>query len=91
MDFVRVDRKEAFAVVEREGNFRRRKRLARRGAVEDDVGHFVAAKAFRALFAERPFDRVDDVRLPGAVRADEGANTLVQLDSRPIRETLEAV
>ena len=41
-------------------------------AFEDDVFHRVAAQMLRALLAEHPADRVDDVRLPAAVRPHDG-------------------
>ena len=40
-------------------------------AGEDDVLHRGAAEMLRALLAEHPADRVDDVRLAAAVRADD--------------------
>ena len=46
-------------------------RLAARGAVEDHVLHRRAAQALDALLAEHPVDRVRDVALAAAVRADD--------------------
>src|SRR5205823_4393581 len=41
-------------------------------AGEDDVLHRFAAQMLRALLAQYPADRVDDVRLAAAVRPDDG-------------------
>ncbi|MBV6412663.1 MAG: hypothetical protein OMOMHJEC_00446 [Xanthomonadales bacterium] len=64
-------------------------RLALGGAVEDHVGHRVAAQAARGGFAEHPLDRIDDVRLAAPVRADDRGHVGRQVQGRRIDEGLE--
>src|SRR2546422_2931507 len=60
-------------------------------AGEDDVLHRLAAQMARALLAQHPADRVDDVRLAAAVRSDDGGHARRQLEDGPLHERLEAV
>src|SRR5262249_31518965 len=53
-----------------QAHLRRRRRLPPVAPLEDDVLHVLAAQALRALLAEHPGDRVDDVALPAAAGAD---------------------
>src|SRR3989449_3583753 len=62
-----------------------------RVAGEDDVLHRLAAEMARALLAQHPADRVDDVRLAAAVRSDDGGHPRRQLEDGPLHERLEAV
>ena len=64
--------------------------LARRRAVKDHVGHLAAAQVFRALLAENPPDGIDDVALPGPIRADDGRQPGREIEPRPVGETFEA-
>ena len=41
-------------------------------ALEDDVFHLAAAQVFNPLLAQNPGNRVGDVALAAAVRADDG-------------------
>ena len=91
VDFVGVEREPALAVVERERNFRGSERGPGRRAVKDDVGHFVAAEPFRALFPQRPFNSVDYVRFARTVRTDERADAFVEFEARSIGKTFETV
>ena len=66
------------------------RRLARVAAVEDHVLHAVAAQALRALLAEHPGDRVDDVALAAAVGADDGGDARVEGELGAVGKALEA-
>src|SRR5437762_2745112 len=49
-----------------------------------------AAEALGGLFAEDPFDRVDDVALAGPVRPDDRGHARRELERRLVGEALEA-
>jgi hypothetical protein len=68
-----VDRQAAIGIVEDERRFGRVHRLAAAvaRALEDDVGHLLAAEALGRLLAKHPFDGVDDVRLARTVGPDD--------------------
>ena len=85
-----VDGQLALAVVERERDFGGAERAAGGAAVEDDVGHLLAAERLGALRAEHPFDGVDDVRFAGAVGPDDDRDAAREIEPRAIGEALEA-
>ena len=58
-------------------------------AVEDDVGHLLAAQALDALLAEHPLDGVDDVRLARAVRPHHDRDPGRKLEPGLFGEALE--
>ena len=60
------------------------------GSGEDDVGHVTAAEGASALLAERPADRVHQVRLARPVRTDDHADARDELQDGLVRERLEA-
>ena len=62
----------------------------RRRAAEEDVVRLLRAELGRCQRAGRPDDRVRDVRLPGAVRADDDRDPWLELDLDRVRERLEA-
>ena len=64
-------------------------RLAARGAVEDHVLHRRAAQALDALLAEHPVDRVRDVALAAAVRADDPGDAARERQLLAVAEALE--
>src|SRR5690606_10852043 len=64
--------------------------LAALRALEDDVGHLVAAQAARALVAQHPLERVDHVGLAAPVRADDAGEAGVELQLGAVGERLEA-
>jgi hypothetical protein len=66
-------------------------RPARRGAVEDQVLHALAAERLRALLTERPADRFRDVALAASVRPDDRGNAGGDLEDGLLRERFEAV
>ena len=59
-------------------------------AVEDDVGHLLAAQTLGALLAEHPLDGVDDVRFAGAVGTDDHRDAGRKLEPRLVGKALEA-
>ena len=65
-------------------------RLARIGAIENDIGHFVAAERLGGLLAEHPAHGIEYVRLAAAIRADNGSDTFVKVENRFIGERFEA-
>ena len=64
--------------------------LRRGRAVEDDVGHLLAAQALDALLAEHPLDGVDDVALARAVGPDDDGDAGRELEPRLVGKALEA-
>src|SRR5262249_17476133 len=56
---------DAVGVVEGDGDLGHAEAAAGAGAIEDDVGHFAAAHALGRLFAEGPFNGVDDIAFAG--------------------------
>ena len=77
------------AVVEQQFDGGQRGGLARRGAVEDDVGEGFAAQLAGGALAHHPAHRIDDVRLATAVRADDRAAVARQQHRRGVDEGLE--
>src|SRR5262249_53076413 len=73
-----------------QAHLRRRRRLPPVAPLEDDVLHVLAAQALRALLAEHPGDRVDDVALPAAVGADDRGDAGVEGKLRSLGKALEA-
>ena len=73
-----------------EADFRGAGGPARIAAAENDVLHPVAAQALGALLAEHPGERIDDVALAAAVRPNDGGDSGVEGELRPIRKALEA-
>ena len=80
----------AVRVVEHEFDRRLPDRLARARAVEDDVGHRVAAQVLRRDLAHHPAHRVDDVRLAAAVGTDHADQAARETDRGRVHEGLEA-
>ena len=89
MHLGRVERQQPVGVVESERDFGGVQGPAAAGAVEDDVGHFAAAEALDALFAQHPLDGVDDVRLARAVRPHHHRDARRKLEPGAVGETLE--
>src|SRR4029077_16014146 len=79
-DFVVVDGQPAGCVVEDHGDLGEAGPRAPLAAGVDDLLHLLAAEVFGLTAAEDPLDGVDDVRLPGAVGADDGGDSAVELD-----------
>ena len=59
-------------------------------AVEDDVGHLLAAQRLDALLAQHPFDGVDDVALAGAVGSHHDRDAGRELEPGFVGKALEA-
>ena len=89
-DLAELDRQEVRRVVDRERHLGAAERGAVRRAREDHVVHAGAAQRPRPLRAEHPRDRVDEVRLPRAVRADDDRDARLELQRRLVGERLEA-
>lgn len=65
--------------------------LSRFSAVEDDVLHFLRPKHTGALFAQHPPDRIHHVRLPTAVRPNNGCDAFVKVYSNFIAKAFKAL
>ena len=90
-DLGEVEVAEAAAlVVEDELDLARLGRCAALGAVEEDVVRFLRAQLGGRQRAGGPDDRVGDVRLAGAVRADDDCDARLELQLERVRERLEA-
>ncbi|SST09220.1 Uncharacterised protein [Acinetobacter baumannii] len=76
-------------VVEDQLDARLAHRLAGIRAVEDDVGHRLAAQVLRRAFAHHPAHRVDDVRLAAAVRPYHRRHVAGEVHRGRIDEGLE--
>ena len=85
-----VDRQQAVAVVDDEGHVGHALRRALLRAGPDHVLGLARAER-AALLAERPAERVGEVALAAAVRADDRADPAAELDVRALGERLEAV
>ena len=85
-----VRAKLLLAVRERYGHLREPERLARVRPVEHDIGEFRAPQRRRPLLAEHPPYRVGDVRLPAAVRPDNGYQTRIESEPGAVCKALEA-
>ena len=79
----------AVGVVEHQLDRRRADRLARAGAVEDDVGHRIAAQVLGRDLAHHPAHGVDDVGLAAAVGADDADQVAGEVDGGRVDEGLE--
>ncbi len=90
-DLGEVDRQHVRGVVDRERHLGAPERGAVGRAGEDDVLHLPAAQGARALRAEDPGDRVDEVRLAGAVGPDDDRDARLEVERGLLRERLEAL
>ena len=70
----------AVGIVEHELHGCSPNRLARRRAVEHDVGHGITAQMLRGDLAHDPADGIDDVGLAAAIRADDADEVAWQAD-----------
>ena len=78
------------AVVQHDGRLGHAERRPARAALEDDVGHLLAAHGSRALLAEHPSQGVDDVALTAAVRSDDTRQGVAsELEDRTVGKGLE--
>ena len=80
---------QVLGVVEGERDFGGVHGPAAARAVEDHVGHLLAAEALDALLAQHPLDGVDDVRLARAVRPDDDRDARRKLEPGLVGKTLE--
>ena len=89
--FVGIEREDASAVVENEGDFGAVCGFTStfRRAFENHIGHFRSAQSLGALGTEHPFDRIDNVRFARSVRTDHHSDSLREIEPRSIREAFE--
>ncbi len=80
----------AVGIVEHQLDARRPDRLAPGAAVEDDVGHRLAAQHLRGALAHNPAHRVDDVGLAATVGTDHADQIAGKEHRRGIHEGFEA-
>ena len=85
-----LDRQQAGGVVDAQRHLGAAERGTVGRAGEDDVVHLAAAERARALGAEHPRDRVDEVRLPRTVGPDHHRHARFELEDRLVGERLEA-
>ena len=88
-DLGELDREQPRGVVDRERDLGAAERGTIGGAREDDVVHLAAAQRARALRAEHPRHRVDEVRLARAVRAHHDGHAGLELEGGLVGERLE--
>ncbi len=86
-----LDRQRVVGVVDRDGDLGAAQRRARRRAREDDVFHLAAAQRLGALLPHHPGERVDDIGLARAIRADHRGDPGLEPQSRRRGEGLEAL
>src|SRR3954449_13070975 len=90
LGIVDVDRPVAGAVVEEELDLAEVRRLAVRGAGEEDVVRLLGAQLARAERAGGPADRVGDVGLARAVRPDDHPHPGLETHLDGVGERLES-
>ena len=78
-------------IVKREGDLTVVERFSLFGAVENNVGHALAAQHAGALFAEHPAHSVADVAFAAAVGAYDTRNVLRKNDLGTFGERFETV
>ena len=67
-------------------NLSKTDRFARISAIENDVGHFVAAQRLGGLFAEHPAHGIQHIGLSATVRANDRGDAVVKVKNRFIGE-----
>ena len=90
LDLAHGHRDPARAVVDHDLDLGHAECRPRRRPGEDHVGHVPTPERARALLAQSPADRVDQVRLAGSVRADHHRDAGGELENGLVRERLEA-
>ena|ERR1700674_720544 len=89
-DLVVVDRKPAGSVVEDDRYLREGRSRSPLTADVDDLLHLLASQVAGLARAEDPLDGVDDVRLAGTVRPNDGRNPAFEADLGRPGKRLEA-
>ena len=90
LHFAEADAERVVLVVERERHLGHAERLAPVVADEDHVLGLRRAQRLRTLLAERPADRVHEIRLAGPIGTDERGDPGLEHDLGLIGERLEA-
>ena len=80
----------AIAVVEYQLDGRLAHGLARVGAVENDIGHRLAAQVLGRTFAHDPTHRIDDIGLATAVRPHHRSHVGREIDGSRVHKGFEA-
>ena len=70
-------------------HLRHAQRFARVGAVENDIGHFLAAQGPGRLFAQNPANGVGDIGFAATIRADNGRDTRLKVQRGFVRKRLK--
>ncbi len=89
-DLVELHRQQARGVVEREADLGAAEGRSHLRTSEDDIVHLLRPDRLRSLGSEDPGDRVDNVRLARAVRADDHGDARFEGHHGRVREGLEA-
>ena len=89
-DFRAFDVENAFFIGDGEGNFGCAEGLSVLGAAEDYVFHAFGTHTAHRLFAENPFDCIDDVALSAAVGAQKSGYTFGEVNNGSIGEGFES-
>ena len=90
-DFVVIDVQDAVRIIEGDRHKGRALRAAKLCAGEDDILHGASTQLLHLLLTEYPAHRVGDVRLSGAVRADDARDALTEIQDGLVRKGLEAL
>ena len=88
-DLAVVNWESTVAIVDRQGDFSTSKGCFGRSSGKDDVFHFAAAENLCPLLPHHPSERIEYIRLPGAVRTDNGTNSGFESESRCRSKGLE--
>ena len=86
-----VDIQDTVGIIEGDRHEGGALRAAKLRAGEDDVLHGASTQLLHLLLTEYPAYRVGDVRLTGAVRADDARDALTEIQDRLVRKGLEAL
>ena len=77
-DFVPLDSQLLLALGKSHGDLGHIVRLARVGAIENDIGHLAATEGLCRLLTKHPPDGVKHVRFATTVRADNGCHPAME-------------
>ena len=85
-----VDCQILCAIGKSERDLRETDRLARVGAVKNNISHLVAAERLGGLLPEHPTDRIEHIGLSATVWPDNSGDALVEIENRFIGKRFEA-
>ena len=78
------------AIGESDRDLRKTDGLARVAAVENNVGHLVAAERLGRLFPQHPTDGIEHIGFSATVRPNNSRDAFVKIENRFIGKRLEA-